>query len=600
MLLLFKAAFRHSKHFAVLTVSVIFMLLLSLADLLEMFALAVLVNGTPIAASGPSSGFKADLITKVSSYFAQTFSLSSALEFTVAMVVFIALFKAVALFLSRYFSQVTAIRINRDLREGYFKHIQTLSMSFYSQYDVGVLSSRVVADSQQITLSLSSALTNYILVPFTISMSLSACFLVSWKLSLLIFLCLPLVIFPVRFLLRRVKKNSHKFFRNQEGFTSVLIDFLAGIHTIKTFVAESFSFKKYSEQNSEMARLEAKTAKYSLLIRPFLHMVTTVFLASVVFIGLYFFDMSVSELVLFCGALYVFYEPVKKFAEENAMIQKGVVAAERMFEVLGKEPEVQDASGALCLEGFTRDLEFKSVWFRYKKPWILKNLSFKVEKGKMLAVVGSTGAGKSTLAQLITRLYDPQKGDILIDGISLKAITQSSLRNQVAFVPQKPFFFIDTVASNIALGRNFSKEELVHAAKLAQAHDFIMELPNGYETVLEERGKNLSGGQMQRLAIARALVRKAPILILDEATSNLDSISERKIKLALEALQGQITQIVIAHRLTTIENADTILMLERGEVLAQGSHKELISSCPQFQEMWQTLLSTNIQTTQEL
>lgn len=599
MLLLFRAAFRHSKHFAVLIASVVFMLLLSLADLLEMFALAVLVNGTPAAASGSSGGLKADLITKVSGYFAATFSLSSAFEFTIAMVVFIALFKAIALFCSRYFSQLTAIRINRDLREGYFKHIQTLSMSFYSEYDVGVLSSRVVADSQQITLSLSSALTNYILVPFTITMSLSACFLVSWKLSLLIFLCLPIVIFPVRFLLRRVKKNSHKFFRNQEGFTSVLIDFLAGIHTIKTFVAESFSFKKYSEQNSEMARMEAKTAKYSLLIRPFLHMVTTVFLASVVFIGLYFFKMSVPELVLFCGALYVFYEPVKKFAEENAMIQKGVVAAERMFEVLGKEPEVKDAPGALTLEGFSKDLEFRSVWFRYKKPWILKNLSFKVQKGQMLAVVGATGAGKSTLAQLITRLYDPQKGEILIDGISLKAASQSSLREQVAFVPQKPFFFIDSVASNIALGRNYSKEELVHAAKLAQAHDFIMELPHGYETVLEEGGKNLSGGQMQRLAIARALVRKAPILILDEATSSLDSISERKIKLALESLQGQVTQIVIAHRLTTIENADVILMLERGEVLAQGSHEELMASCPQFQEMWQTLLSTNIQAAKE-
>ncbi len=608
MRLLLRAALQNSKHLGLLFCSVAFMLLLSVANLFEMFALAILVNRTPpgleslgkAGAASPEAAHKSlDMVSHVTAKLSSIFSLSNGLEFTVWMVVFIASFKAIVLFLSRYFSQVTAIRINRDLRLGYFKHIQKLSLSFYSKYDVGALSSRVVADSEQITQSLNSAFTNYILVPFTILTTLSACFFISWKLSMLIFVCLPLVIAPMSFLLRRVKRNSYKFFRNQEGFTSVLIDFLMGIHTIKTFVAEPFSLKKYDEKNTEMARLEAKTAKYALLIRPFLHFVTTAFLASVVFIGLYFFGMTVPELVLFCGALYVFYEPVKKFAEENAVIQKGVVAAERMFEVLNEEPEVKDKEEALDLEVFEKELSFEDVSFRYKKPWILRDLSFCVQKGEMLAIVGATGAGKSTIAQLLPRLYDPQKGEILIDGTSIKDYTQSSLRNIVGYVPQKPFFFIDTVLQNITLGKPHSREKVIEAAKLAQAHGFIENLPDGYDTVLQEGGKNLSGGQMQRLAITRALVKGAPILILDEATSSLDSISENKIKIALENLRGKVTQIVIAHRLTTIENADKILFLENGTRLAYGPLEELLKSCQPFQEMWHMLTSKKMETAAE-
>jgi putative ABC transport system ATP-binding protein len=229
------------------------------------------------------------------------------------------------------------------------------------------------------------------------------------------------------------------------------------------------------------------------------------------------------------------------------------------------------------------------VWFRYHEQWILKGVSFTVKKGETVAIVGPTGSGKSTIVQLLPRLYDVQKGEIRINGHSLKSYTQKSLKENIAFVPQKPFLFLDTVSANISFGRSFSQEEIEEAARLAHADEFICNLPEGYQTQLLETGKNLSGGQQQRLAIARALIKKAPILILDEATSSLDSISENHIKRALGYLRGKMTQIIIAHRLSTIEDADKIIYLEKGEKVAEGTKEELLKSCPPFKKMWEMM-----------
>ena len=298
--------------------------------------------------------------------------------------------------------------------------------------------------------------------------------------------------------------------------------------------------------------------------------------------------MKVSELVVFVGLLHLFYEPVKKFADENANIQKGAVAAERMFEVLDIKPQIQDLPSAIHLKKFEKAIEFENVWFKYDEKWILKGLSFNVKKGETVALVGGTGVGKSTIVQLIPRLYDIQKGEILVDSKPIQSYTQKSLREQISFVPQKPFLFYDTVAANIAYGRSFSEEEIIHAAKKAHAHEFINLLPKTYDTMLAETGKNFSGGQQQRLAIARALVKNAPILILDEATSSLDAVSENKIKMAIRELHGEITQILIAHRLSTIEYADRIIYLHEGQKIAEGTKEELLETCPEFRLMWET------------
>lgn len=518
----------------------------------------------------------------------QFFRLEKNLKAFLLTLCFVAIFKAFFLFFSRYTTQVLSIRISRDLRQYYFDHIQHLPMSFYQNYHIGTLSSRVAGDASQIAVSLNSFIRNYIQAPFTIITTLSFCFYMSWQLSLVIFFGLPMIAIPIIFVTRKVKQITRQLQKNQERFTSVLIDFLAGIQTIKVFAMELFSFKKYKEQNDQMAKLESKTAKYDLLTRPLLHTITTICLATVIILGLHVLNMKVSELVVFAGLLHLFYEPVKKFAEENANIQKGIVAAERLYEVLSLKPQVRDHKGAAELKGFETAIEFDKVWFRYEKKWILKDLSFTVKKGETVALIGSTGVGKSTIVQLIPRLYDVQKGEIRIDGRPLWKYTQKSLRQQISFVPQNPFLFNDTVAANISHGYPFTDKEIIQAAKKAHAHEFIKVLPETYNTMLAEGGKNFSGGQQQRLAIARALVKNAPILILDEATSSLDSLSEDKIKRAILGLHGKITQILIAHRLSTIEYVDRIIYLQEGEKLAEGTKDELLKTCPEFRLMWET------------
>lgn len=630
MKLLLKAALRVRRHFSLFLVTLAALIGLTLSSQMEMFSIGVIADtGTDFFALFASKNEKGEqnervsleevqkkwneideekegVITKddVQTYMIKkrgsnplkrvmyqikkTFCFDQNMKAFITLLLGVATLKAFFLFFSRYSTQILSIRISRDLRQQYFDHIQHQPMSFFQKYNIGALASRVAGDANQIANSLNSFMINYIQAPFTILSTLIACFWMSWQLSMVIFFGLPLVIFPVIFVTRKVKKITRQLQKNQERFTSVLIDFLSGIQTVKVFSMEPFSFKKYQEQNVHMAKLESKTAKYDLLTRPILHMITTFCIATVLIVGLYILEMKISELIVFIGLLNLFYEPVKKFAEENGNIQKGVVAAERMNEVLNLKPQIVDLPRSKPLKRFENALEFENVWFRYGEKWILKDLSFKVKKGETVALVGGTGVGKSTIVQLIPRLYEIQKGAIRIDGKEIHDYTQHSLREHIAFVPQKPFLFYDTVAANIAHGRSFSLEEIMRAAKKAHAHEFIKDLPKQYETMLAETGKNLSGGQQQRLAIARALVKKAPILILDEATSSLDAISENKIKMSIKELHGEITQILIAHRLSTIEYADRIIYLKEGTKLAEGTKEELLETCLEFRDLWDT------------
>jgi ABC-type multidrug transport system fused ATPase/permease subunit len=628
MKLLLQAALRSSKHLTLAILTLFTLLGLTIANQCEMFSVGLMANTgadffTLFSPEGKKIKDKISLsdvtrrweaidvnedgvITKqeAAAYIAQRkeanplawvmhkvatrFDFEQNFSMLIMILVFVAVFKAITLFAARYVTQLLSIRVTRDLREQYFQHIQSLPLSFYQEQNLGSLSSRAVGDAGQIASSLNSCLTNYLQTPFTIVSTLFACFYLSWRLSLIIFLGLPLIILPVIYLTRQVKRITRQIQKNQETFTSVLLDFIAGIQTVKIFAMEAFSLRKYKEQNDQMAILESKSAKYGLLTRPVLHLIATTCLAVVVLFGLYSLHMTVGQLLMFCGLLHLFYEPVKKFAEENANIQKGVVAAERMFEVLHLKPQIADRDGAIQLSGFKNIIEFDHVWFKYRDEWVIRDVSFTIKQGEVVALVGATGAGKSTLVQLLPRLYEVQRGEIRIDGIPLNAVTQKSLREQIAFVPQKPFLFFDTVAENIAFGRSFSPEEIEDAAKKAYAHEFIAELPHKYNTVLAEMGKTLSGGQQQRLAIARALVKKAPILIMDEATSSLDAISENRIKTVMKELQGSVTQILIAHRLSTIEHADKIIFFDRGRKLGEGTLKELLDTCLPFRILWET------------
>ncbi|MBS4171529.1 Lipid A export ATP-binding/permease protein MsbA [Neochlamydia sp. AcF95] len=507
--------------------------------------------------------------------------------------VFVAFFKALTLFAHRFSTRVLAIRVSSKLRQQYFEHIQTLPLKFYHDHHIGSLSARVVSDSSTIAEAINACLVNYLQTPFTVLTTLFMCFLTSWKLSLIIFIGFPLIVFPIIFLAKRVKRISRQIQQNQERFASVIIDFLAGIQTVKLFGMEEFSLKKYKDQNQKMAALEKKSACYDLASRPIIHTIGMFFLATALMYGLYVLHMSIPEVLFYCGLLYIFYEPIKKFAEENSHIQRGIAAAERMCEVLELVPCIRDVDGAETMATFEDSIEFDNVWFRYDQDWVLKGLSFKVEKGTTVAIVGPTGAGKSTIVHLLPRLYNIQQGTIRINNKPITTFTQKSLREQIAFVPQKPFLFLDTVAENISYGKNLSIQQIENAAKKAYAEEFILQLPNGYDTELAETGKNLSGGQQQRLAIARALAKNAPILIMDEATSALDAISEIHIKNAIHQLRGQVTQIIIAHRLSTIEDADKIIYLEKGEKLAEGTKEELLQNCPGFKKMWEHMYHAN-------
>ncbi len=583
MKLLLKAAIQSRKHLKILIFTLVSLLGMTIANQLEMFALGMLSDVGPAAAQkggNPLSLFMNSV--------KERWDLGNNIQALVLVLLIVATFKAIWLFLSRYSTQLLSIRVSRDLRKRYFQHIQMLSMSFYQQHNIGSLSSRVVSDANQISSSLNSCITNIFQTPFIVISTLSVCFYISWQLSLVIFFGLPMIVVPIVLLTKRVKRVSRQLQSNQEKFTSVLIDFLAGIQTVKIFSMEPFSLRKYQEQNEKMAHLEGKAAKYGLLIRPILHTITTVCLSVIAIFGLYILQMSISQLLVFCGLLYLLYEPIKKFAEENANVQRGIVAAERMYDVLNLKPHIQDRPDALALGDFQDKIEFDRVWFRYEGDWILKDVSFTVRKGETVAIVGPTGAGKSTIVQLIPRLFDVEKGQIRIDGRDVGAYTQKSLRDKIGFVPQKPFLFYDTVAANISYGQDYTQEEIAKAAARAYADEFIERMPEKYQSMIAETGKNLSGGQQQRLAIARALFKNAPILILDEATSSLDALSENRIKQAITGLHGQITQIVIAHRLTTIEHADRIIYLEQGEKIAEGTWEELLASCEPFRLMWQT------------
>jgi ABC-type multidrug transport system fused ATPase/permease subunit len=604
MLLLLKAALRNRKHLTLLLFSFLALGLLTIANALEISALGVLINADTLSQLMSGKPLAAPTLELLGQHkhtnplqwiieaVQQQMGSVSSLRVLVGILISVAIFKAICLFWSRFMTQLMAIRVSRDLRQQYFEHIQALPMSFYQKHNIGSLSSRVVGDAGQIATSINSILTNYLHTPFTIMITLVLCFFISWQLSMVIFFGIPMIVLPITFLAKRVKRASRQLQSNQEKFASVLIDFLAGIQTVKIFAMESFSFKKYKEQNDRMAVLESKAAKYGLLTRPILHMITTLCLASVVLYGLMTLKLTVSELIVFCGLLQLSYEAIKKFADENANIQRGVVAAERMFEVLNLRPEIEDKKDAAQLTGFQDKIEFENVWFRYQDEWVLKNVSFTIRKGETVAIVGPTGSGKSTIVQLLPRLYEVQQGQIRIDGKPIDAYTQRSLRDQIAFVSQKPFLFCDTIAANIAFGRNFSREDVREAARKAHAEEFIIRQPKQYDSMLAEAGQNLSGGQQQRLAIARALVKNAPVLVLDEATSSLDAISEHKIHSAIAALHGQVTQIIIAHRLGTIENADRIIFIDRGEKIAEGSKEELIQSCDQFRLMWEMLYRT--------
>lgn len=510
---------------------------------------------------------------------------STALQTLLIISVPVALFKASSLYWGRFLVQKLSIHVSRELRDKYFAHLQKLPMSFFQKHHIGSLSQKVTGDSQQIAVSINSFFRNVIVTPFKLLFSVSFCLFLSWQLSLVILVGFPLLVIPMFILTKKVRSSTRQLMKNQELFSSTLLDFLSGIQTVKIFSMESFSLAKYKEENARMACHEQIAAKYDLMTRPILHLITSLCLAGIILIGLYVLQMSVPDLIAFCGILHLTYDPIKKFAEENASIQRGVAALERMLLVMKVKPQL-DHEESVAIETFEDSIVFDNVSFKYEDEYVLKNVSFTIKRGETVAIVGATGSGKSTILNLLPRLYEAMEGDIRIDGRSIRKIHHQSLRKLVTYVSQKPFLFFDTIRKNISFGQNLSEESVRLAASQAYADEFIDRLSLQYDTHLSETGKNLSGGQQQRLALARALAKKSPILLLDEATSQLDAFSEEKVKSAVENMQGKLTQVIVAHRLKTVEKADRIIVMKEGKKLSEGTKESLYQSCSEFKAMW--------------
>jgi len=558
-------------------------LLFTFASQLEVLAL------TFLAKTGPSLPDSA--VSRAFIEIQKVYPIEESLVYLIIALVFVALFKAFTLYAYRFGAKLLAIRLSQDVRQSYFEKLTKLSLRFYQDHQIGGLSSRAVNDGYMIADGINSTITNYFQTPFALVSTLTACLVISWKLTLLVFIGFPLLIIPIVFLAGRIRKVARQIQKRQESFAQVLVEFLSGIQTIKFFAKEQFLLKKYTEQNVQMAELEKKSARYDIASRPILHTIGIFCLVFALLFGLKVLMMPLNEVLLFAGLLALVYEPIKKFAEENGRIQRGVAATERLNEVLKLEPEVVDTHDAIDFQDFEHSIEFRNVTFGYNKEPVLHDVSFTIKKGEKVAICGPTGAGKSTLVTLLPRLYDVQKGQILIDGKELSQFTQKSLREKMAVVPQRPFLFFASVRENISFqderhSHESSLHEIKAAARQAHADEFIVQLEKGYDTILAEAGKSLSGGQQQRLTIARALFQKSPLLILDEATSSLDTVSEELIKQALFELKGKVTQLIIAHRLSTIEDADRIIYIEKGRKIAEGTKEELLESCVQFRKMW--------------
>ncbi|NER10957.1 ATP-binding cassette, subfamily B, MsbA [Muriicola jejuensis] len=505
-----------------------------------------------------------------------------ALVIVIGLVLVLFLLKNLFNYLAMYFITFLRNGVLKDIRNTMYRKITDLPIAFYSEKRKGDVIARITSDVLEIQHSFLSILELLVREPLTILFTIIFMFSLSAKLTIFVFIFIPVAGMIISRIGKSLKKKSDRVQKEQGEFLSIVEETLGGLRVIKAFNAESRFYKVFSASTERFFRFSN-----TLLNRQNLASPSSEFLGIVVIGVLLWFGgkmvlvdktLDASSFIAYMGLAYNILTPAKAISKASYGVKKGNAAAERVLEILETENPIRDAENAVQELEFQSAITLENISFKYEEDWVLRDFSLEVPKGKTVALVGQSGSGKSTIANLVTRFYDVDKGEIRIDGVNIKQLSKKVLRGLMGLVTQESILFNDTVRNNIALGKeNATDEEIAEAARIANAHEFITQLPMGYDTNIGDSGNKLSGGQKQRLSIARAVLKNPPIMILDEATSALDTESERLVQDALEKLMANRTSLVIAHRLSTIQKADTIVVLEKGEILETGTHETLMA-----------------------
>ena len=487
-----------------------------------------------------------------------------------------------------YYMNWVSNRVVTDIRNQLFAKIVNQSMSFFGRMRAGMLMSRITNDTIAMQAALTTVSSDAFKQPISIVFALTVLLYMDWKFTLATLVLFPSCILPLQIFGKRARNAVH---RQQEDMGQMVVtmqETFAGIRVVKSFAREKHQVKSFSRSTMLQFRNAMRMIKAMEATGPLIETLAA-FGVGLALLYVYVTNLSAARFFGLIGGIFILYDPVKTLSKIHIVMQRSIAATEGVFGLLDSEPEIQDAPGAQTLAFSRGQLELKDVTFRYSgtSTDAVKDLNLRIESGKSYALVGASGAGKSTILSLILRLYDPTSGAVRIDDHDLRSITQHSLRQQIGLVTQDTFLFHDTIYNNILFGRlDATREEVYRSAQTAYAHEFIMEQPHGYDTVVGDKGMLLSGGQQQRLAIARAVLKNAPILLLDEATSALDSESEKQIQLALQTLASGKTVIAIAHRLSTILSADQIVVMDYGRIKEIGTHEQLLGNSGYYRRLY--------------